>query len=104
MTVHREHARKPFGRLRACLLALSAGLLSAAPAAAQQVRPEFGRYAPAPAFDSSVTTSLYLPMRDGVRLAISISRPANNGVAAEGKFPVIFQHTLGIAGAGADGG
>jgi putative CocE/NonD family hydrolase len=64
----------------------------------------FGAYRPAPQFAGSVTTSIYLPMRDGVHLALSITRPATDGRPAEGRFPVIWQHTLGIAGAGAEGG
>src|SRR4051812_18635573 len=64
----------------------------------------FGRYEPAAQFNGSVTNSLYLPMRDGVRLAVSVTRPATDGKVDEGRFPVIWQHTLGIAGAGAEGG
>jgi putative CocE/NonD family hydrolase len=73
--------------------------LAQAPAAAS-----FGHYAPPEQFSETVTTSLYLPMRDGVRLAVSVTRPARGGKPIDGKFPVIWQHTLGIAGAGAQGG
>jgi putative CocE/NonD family hydrolase len=34
-----------------------------------------------------------VPMRDGVRLATDIHRPARNGVAVEGKFPVVLERT-----------
>ena len=88
------------------LLAL-AGVLALAGGAQAQTAPAgttFGHYEPAAQFDGEVTTSLYLPMRDGVRLAVSVTRPATGGKAIEGRFPVIWQHTLGIAGAGARGG
>ncbi|WP_457419380.1 CocE/NonD family hydrolase [Roseateles sp. P5_E7] len=85
--------------LRCVVLAV---VFAAANAAAQPA--PFGQYRPAPAYAETVTTSLYLPMRDGVRLAVSISRPAQGGRAVDGRFPVIWQHTLGISGPGADGG
>ncbi len=56
----------------------------------------FGNYHPDRTFTGSLSTSLYLPMRDGVRLAMRISRPAVNGQPAQGRFPVIWQHGLTI--------
>jgi hypothetical protein len=60
----------------------------------------FGRYQPTPLYSEAVTTSQYLAMRDGVRLAISITRPSQNGKPVEGRFPVLWQHTLAIAAPG----
>lgn len=34
-----------------------------------------------------------IPMRDGVKLATDIYRPAINGVPAQGKFPIVFART-----------
>jgi uncharacterized protein len=77
--------------LLACAMAL--------PAAAQA--PGFGRYAPKVQFSKMVTTSQYLPMRDGVRLAVSVTRPATaDGAPAPGRFPVIWTGTLSIPAPG----
>jgi uncharacterized protein len=56
----------------------------------------FGNYHPPRLFNESVSSTLYLPMRDGVRLAVRISRPGSGGQAAPGRFPVIWQHALTI--------
>src|SRR5262245_47274089 len=64
----------------------------------------FGVYRVQPSFDGSITTSQYVTMRDGVCLAVSVRRPAKNGAAVEGKFPVIWQHSLGIAAVGNEAG
>jgi putative CocE/NonD family hydrolase len=68
-------------------------------AAGQQVS-SFGRYQLTPLYSEAVTTSQYLTMRDGVRLAISITRPSQNGKPVEGRFPVLWQHTLAITSPG----
>jgi putative CocE/NonD family hydrolase len=60
----------------------------------------FGRYQPPPLYSEALTTSQYLAMRDGVRLAISITRPSQNGKPVEGRFPVLWQHTLAISAPG----
>ena len=60
----------------------------------------FGRYQPAQPYSEAVMTSQYLAMRDGVRLAISITRPSRNGKPVEGRFPVLWQHTLAVAASG----
>jgi uncharacterized protein len=54
----------------------------------------FGEYKgySAPAYDSWVRTSEYLTMRDGVRIAIDIIRPARGGKPAEEKLPVLWSH------------
>jgi len=44
-------------------------------------------------YDSWVRTSQYLTMRDGVKIAIDIIRPAKNGVAAQEQLPAIWSHT-----------
>ncbi len=68
----------------------------------QAARPisSFGQYQPAPLYSEAITTSHYLTMRDGVRLAVSITRPSNNGKPVEKRFPVLWQHTLAIAAPG----
>ncbi len=44
-------------------------------------------------YDIAVFKDVMIPMRDGVRLALDIYRPATNGLPAEGKFPVIMERT-----------
>jgi uncharacterized protein len=77
-----------------CVLLYGAGFAGTAPP--EQPVPSFGRYQPTPLYSEAVTTSQYLTLRDGVRLAISITRPSQNGNAVEGRFPVLWQHTLAI--------
>ena len=67
--------------------------------AGQQVS-SLGLYELAPLYSEAVTTSQYLTMRDGVRLAVSITRPSQNGKPVAGRFPVLWQHTLAIAAPG----
>src|SRR5580698_10081828 len=45
-------------------------------------------------YPDQIKTSFYLPMRDGVRLAVDLYRPAIGDRAADGKFPVVWHHTL----------
>ena len=56
---------------------------------------EFGRYEgySEPRFDEWVKTSQYLEMRDGVKLAIDVVRPAVNGEPVDERFPVIWTHS-----------
>ena len=56
---------------------------------------EFGRYEgySEPIYDEWVTTSRYVEMRDGVKLAVDVTLPAVNGEAAEGPFPVVWTHS-----------
>jgi putative CocE/NonD family hydrolase len=72
----------------------------AAAAQAQTAKAEekvsrFGEYRgySAPIYDSWVRTSRYLTMRDGVRLAADIIRPAVKGKVADKPLPAIFTHT-----------
>ncbi len=44
-------------------------------------------------FDSWIKTSQYVAMRDDVRLALDLYRPARDGRAVEEKFPVVWAHT-----------
>jgi predicted acyl esterase len=46
-----------------------------------------------PPYHEVASTSLYVPVRDGTRLAVSIYRPAENGVAVSTPYPVIFVFT-----------
>jgi putative CocE/NonD family hydrolase len=45
-------------------------------------------------YPEQIKTSFYLPMRDGVRLAVDLYRPAIGNQAAAGKFPVVWHHTF----------
>ena len=74
--------------------------LSAAGVAMEEPASSFGQYQPEPLYSEAVTTSQYLTMRDGVRLAASITRPSQNGKPVEGRFPVLWQHTLSITAPG----
>jgi uncharacterized protein len=69
-------------------------LLSAS--AVAQSGSTFGAYEPAAQFTEHVSSTLYLPMRDGVRLAMRVTRPAQAGQPAAGRFPVLWQHALTI--------
>jgi putative CocE/NonD family hydrolase len=55
---------------------------------------KFGQYAgfSEAKYASWVRTSQYITMRDGVRLAIDIVRPAKNGKATEERLPVVWTH------------
>jgi putative CocE/NonD family hydrolase len=44
-------------------------------------------------YDSSVRTSRYLTMRDGIKIAIDILRPASNGKVHDEPLPVVWTHT-----------
>ena len=69
---------------------------SAAPAATSpSAAVKFGDYkgvSPAP-YDTWVRTSFYLKMRDGVRLAVDILRPARKGIVETKPLPAVWTHT-----------
>ncbi|NBC35343.1 CocE/NonD family hydrolase [Novosphingobium sp. FSY-8] len=65
--------------------------------------PQFGHYSPAAQFDGIISASQYVTMRDGVQLAVRIDRPSQGGKLVEGRFPVIWHHSLSISQAAADG-
>lgn len=44
-------------------------------------------------FAEWINTSVYVEMRDGVRLAVDVTFPAVDGKAADGKFPVVWTHS-----------
>jgi len=46
-----------------------------------------------PQYEVMRVGNVMVPMRDGVRLATDIYRPARNGTPVEGKFPVILERT-----------
>src|ERR1035437_11078306 len=46
-----------------------------------------------PRYDVVAMKSVMVAMRDGVKLSTDIYRPAANGAAAEGKFPVLLERT-----------
>jgi putative CocE/NonD family hydrolase len=56
---------------------------------------EFGRYEgySEARFESWVTTSRYLEMRDGVRLAVDVTRPAVDGAPTDEPLPVVWTHS-----------
>lgn len=84
-------------RLTGTGVALLSGVLvmmSAPPAPAESAKVGFGEYAPSESYDEQHVSSFYLPMRDGIRLAVTLYRPAAGGEAAEGRFPAIFHHTI----------
>ena len=56
---------------------------------------EFGQYEgySEPIYDAWVRSSLYVTMRDGVKLAVDIIRPAIDSVAIEKPLPLVWTHT-----------
>jgi putative CocE/NonD family hydrolase len=86
-------------KLRRTAVSIAIGIGAAAWASAQPAA-TFGQYRPAAPYSEAVTASQYLPMRDGVRLAVSVTRPARGGAPVEGRFPIIWQHGLAIEAAG----
>ncbi len=45
-------------------------------------------------YPEQIKTSFYLPLRDGVRLAVDLYQPGSDGKPAAGRFPVVWHHTL----------
>lgn len=99
--------------IRPALTALALSLLAAG-AAAQDAAPpvqsapaaagsSFGHYRPARIYTEQVRSSFYVTLRDGVKLAVTVARPAQDGKAVEGRFPVIWHHTLSATQQLADG-
>ncbi len=85
---------RPFGFT--LVLAVFVGWHPAVLTAQQQERiSEFGKYEgyTESRFDEWVTHSRYLEMRDGVRLAIDVVRPAVDGKATAEPLPVIWTHS-----------
>lgn len=87
--------------LAAALLALTA--MASGTATAAPTDSSFGHYQPKQDYDGIHSASLYVPMRDGVQLAVRIDRPMKDGKIVQGRFPVIWHHTLSISQLTADG-
>lgn len=86
--------------------AMTAGLMAAlapVPMASAAPPPAFGQYRPDAPFDGITSHSLYVPLRDGVKLAVRIDRPTRGGVVVDEKLPVIWHHSLSISQLTADG-
>ncbi|HMH29863.1 MAG TPA: CocE/NonD family hydrolase [Steroidobacteraceae bacterium] len=67
--------------------------LAADPAAKESAFGVYQGFSPV-LYPDQIKTSFYLPMRDGVRLAVDLYRPAIGDQAADGKFPVVWHHTF----------
>lgn len=70
------------------LAALAASMLVAFPGPGRMVRAQ-----PDQLYDLVVSKNVMIPMRDGVKLATDLYRPARQGVPAAGRFPVIMERT-----------
>lgn len=46
-----------------------------------------------PGYSEFIRTSIYVPVRDGTRLAVDIYRPSIDGKPVEGRFPVAFTYS-----------
>ncbi len=67
---------------------------AAAAAAAKPAPSRFGDYGPAtPPFDGRTRHSLYIPMKDGVEVAIDYYLPTAGGVETTEKLPVVLHYT-----------
>ena len=76
----------------AAVLCCAAAMTAAAAAPQRAPSPDFGKPLP-PAQNETIMTSVYIPMPDGTRMAADIYRPARDGKALPGKFPVIYHAT-----------
>lgn len=75
------------------LAALTMGLGSTAQGQEQVSKPgQYSGYS-SPVYDGSKLTSVYVPMRDGVRLAVDIFRPTKHGVVVDDPLPVLWMHS-----------
>lgn len=91
---------------------LGAGAAAAAPAdgpvleaglSPAQVPSSFGNYQPSKQFTQQIKQTFYLPLRDGTRIGVLVARPARDGKPVEGKFPVIWHHSLSATQQDGDG-
>ncbi len=81
-------------RSRLTLVLIAAAAMNALAAAEPAVsRPGEYRGYTAADYDGHELASLYVPMRDGTRLAVDIFRPTRSGRLADGKFPIVWMHT-----------
>jgi putative CocE/NonD family hydrolase len=72
---------------------LTVALAATSSAAEKESRPGVYHGYSEARYDGWVKTSQYVTVKDGTRLAVDIFRPAQNGVIAAGRFPVIWTHT-----------
>jgi uncharacterized protein len=72
---------------------LSVSTLAGAAAAEKESRPGVYRGYSEMRYTGWISSSQYVAVRDGTKLAVDIYRPAQNGKAAAGRFPVIWIHT-----------
>ena len=72
-------------------LALGAGAFSSASAAGRVSALGVYQGYSTEAYDGWVRTAVYVPVRDGVRLAVDIYRPTKGGVLHKGRLPVVWQ-------------
>jgi uncharacterized protein len=86
-----------------CLLAFSGGLSCTMSGAEKISKP--GQYSgwSEPLYSEWVRSSQYVAMRDGVKLAVDIYRPAQNGKAADKPYPVVWEGTTARGTVGANG-
>lgn len=77
----------------ACVAALLLPLHAAGADTQKQSRPGVYEGYSQERFDSWVKSSQYVAMRDDVRLAVDLYRPAQQGRAVEEKLPVVWAHT-----------
>ena len=85
------------------LTAFIATIIFSSLGTANEIDASFGHYSPKPAFEETISSSFYVTMRDGVKLAMKIERPAKNGKAVTGKFPIIWHHTMSVSRSHRDG-
>ncbi|WCT72422.1 CocE/NonD family hydrolase [Sphingomonas naphthae] len=101
-------AYRPFLALTLAAAGLSTALALIPPAVAADAAPaplpaSFGHYQPAEPYDGISTHTFYLPMRDGVKLAVRVERPMKAGKVVEEKLPVVWHHTLSVSQEDRDG-
>ena len=83
MTQPKPLTRRALAKLLASTGALMAPIARAAPAKAPPEAP----------YDVALTSDIMVAMRDGVRLATDVYRPARDGKPVPGRFPVILERT-----------
>src|SRR5882762_8863906 len=93
MRTHREAIRP--STVTRCFIAVSWLLAVGVSVCGQQTSPVAAAKTiqGAPKYEIVVFKDVMVPMRDGVKLACNIYRPALNGKLAEGKFPGILERT-----------
>ena len=94
-TATRGAHRRGIGLAKSAALALLAAASWGAAAQTEKASRlgEYRGFSPA-LFTEQLRQSIYLPLRDGTRLAVDIHRPAAGGKAVETAYPVIWQHAL----------